>query len=169
MDAVRRRLSYANVIATIALFLALGGSAYAVSLGKNSVKSKNIAKGAVRTADIHNKAVSAAKLRPGAVPSNAIATNSVTATQLGPVVTRNKIVDSTSPEISAFAYCKPGEQLLGGGGSASAGNMIPRQSTPTQVDHDPVDGAPAQGWFVQFENPNGATSERVFAWAVCLQ
>jgi hypothetical protein len=169
VNAVRRRLTYANVTATIALFLALGGSAYAVTLGKNTVKSRNIAKGAVKTADIANKAVSSKKLKPGAVPSNAIAANSIDAGRLGPVVTRNKIIDSTSPEISATVYCKSGEQLLGGGGSASAGNMIPRQSTPTQVDHDPVDGAAAQGWFVQFENPNGATSERVFAWAVCLQ
>lgn len=45
---LRPRLSYANVIATTALFLALGGGAYAATqLPKNSVGSEQIKKGAV--------------------------------------------------------------------------------------------------------------------------
>jgi hypothetical protein len=44
----RPRLSYANVVSTIALFVALGGSAYAVtSLPKNSVWAKQLRNGAV--------------------------------------------------------------------------------------------------------------------------
>ncbi len=41
------RLSYANVVATLALVLAIGGgTVYAASeLGRNDVKSRNIAKG----------------------------------------------------------------------------------------------------------------------------
>jgi hypothetical protein len=38
MRAVRQRLTYANVIATLALFLVLGGAAYAATqLPRNSV------------------------------------------------------------------------------------------------------------------------------------
>lgn len=48
----RTGLTYANVVATIALFLALGGGAYAaVTLPKNSVKAKQIAKNAVGARD----------------------------------------------------------------------------------------------------------------------
>ena len=50
LDQLRRHLSYANVMATLALFVALGGSSYAaIELGRNSVKSRNIAPGAVTT------------------------------------------------------------------------------------------------------------------------
>ncbi len=48
-------MTYANVIATVALFVALGGGAYAAfHLPKNSVKSKNIVNGQVRDADLAN-------------------------------------------------------------------------------------------------------------------
>ena len=50
---LRAGITYANVMATIAVFLALGGGAYAAfSLPKNSVRSKNIVNGQVKTADL---------------------------------------------------------------------------------------------------------------------
>ena len=51
------RLSYSNVMATIAVFLALGGGAYALSLGKNAVKRKNLAPNAVNSKKIAPNAV----------------------------------------------------------------------------------------------------------------
>jgi hypothetical protein len=55
---VRRHLTYANVMATVAVFIALGGSAYAgITLSRNSVKSVHIANGQVRSADIRNGSV----------------------------------------------------------------------------------------------------------------
>ncbi len=49
LTRLRSRLTYANVVATIALFVALGGGAYAVlKLPKNSVKSKQIKNGQVK-------------------------------------------------------------------------------------------------------------------------
>lgn len=62
-SALRARLTYANVMATVAVFIALGGSSYAaVTLTKNSVKSKHIAKGAVKRSDIGKGAVNSAKV-----------------------------------------------------------------------------------------------------------
>jgi hypothetical protein len=58
------RFSYANVMATIAVFLALGGGAYAVTAKKNSVKSKSIKDGQVLTADLGSGAVTKPKLAP---------------------------------------------------------------------------------------------------------
>jgi hypothetical protein len=50
---LNRHLSYANVVPTHALFIALGGSSYAaVKLSKGSVKSRHIAKNAVTTQKI---------------------------------------------------------------------------------------------------------------------
>lgn len=53
------RLTYSNVVATLALFLALtGGIAWAAgNLGKNSVKSKNLAKGSVTSRAIKDRSV----------------------------------------------------------------------------------------------------------------
>src|SRR4051812_15136186 len=60
MSWVRERLGYANVVATIALFVALGGGAYAVGIGKNSVKSKHIKDGEVRSSDVQDGGIAAA-------------------------------------------------------------------------------------------------------------
>jgi hypothetical protein len=44
LGRVKDGLSYANVMATVAVFIALGGSSYAaVNLKKNSVRATNIA------------------------------------------------------------------------------------------------------------------------------
>lgn len=70
MKRLRSRLSYANVIATLALFLALGGGAYAaIKLPKNSVGSKQIKKNAVTSAKIKNGSLTAQDFKPGQIPA----------------------------------------------------------------------------------------------------
>jgi hypothetical protein len=50
---LRHHLSFANVVALLALFVALGGGAYAAfHLPKNSVRSKNIVDGQVKPVDL---------------------------------------------------------------------------------------------------------------------
>ena len=57
---IRRHLSYANVTATLALFLALGGGAYAI----DKVSSREIANGTIKSIDLKNrKAVRAADVK----------------------------------------------------------------------------------------------------------
>lgn len=74
------RLSYANVIATLALFLAVaGGTVYAASeIGRNDVKSKNIAKGAVKTSDLAAAAVTGAKVKDATITGGDLADGTVT-------------------------------------------------------------------------------------------
>ena len=74
MRAVRKRLSYANVVATIALFLALsGGVVWAAgkvgskSLKANAVTAGKIRRNAVTNAKIRSSAVTAPKIKSGAV------------------------------------------------------------------------------------------------------
>jgi len=58
MSRLRSHLSYANVMATVAVFIALGGTSYAVSqLPRNSVGPKQIRSGAVGASEIHTSAV----------------------------------------------------------------------------------------------------------------
>jgi hypothetical protein len=60
--------SYANVMATLAVFVALGGSSYAaVTLSQNSVKSGHIGKGQVRKSDIAKNAVTSSQVRDGSL------------------------------------------------------------------------------------------------------
>jgi hypothetical protein len=77
---IRQRLTYANVMSSIAVFLVLGGAtAFAAShLGKNSVGSKQLKKNAVTTAKIKKNAVTAAKIKKGAVTGAKIGSGAVT-------------------------------------------------------------------------------------------
>ena len=65
MRRARGKLTYANVIATLALFIALGGAtAIAASqLGKNSVGTKQLKKNSVTTAKIKKNAITGAKVK----------------------------------------------------------------------------------------------------------
>jgi hypothetical protein len=61
-------LNYSNIMATIAVFLALGGSSYAaVTLSRDSVRSKHIAKGQVKRSDIAPSAVSSDRVKDGSL------------------------------------------------------------------------------------------------------
>jgi hypothetical protein len=58
-----QRLTFANVTATLALFIALGGSSYAaLSLPRNSVGTQQLRPGAVRSPDVKNRSLGVADL-----------------------------------------------------------------------------------------------------------
>jgi hypothetical protein len=79
MQKFRARLTFANVVACMALFIALGGVGYAATkLPRNSVGSKQLKNGAVTSVKLKAKAVTAAKLGAGAVGTAALANGAVT-------------------------------------------------------------------------------------------
>jgi hypothetical protein len=85
----RRRLTYANVVSTLALFLALsGGLAWAAhkitskQIGKGAVKTKNLAKNAVRAKNLAKNAVTTSKLQANAVTNAKLADGSVNLAKL---------------------------------------------------------------------------------------
>lgn len=69
MKQIRKRLTYANVMSTLAVFIALGlsGAYAAEKLAKNSVGAKQLKKNAVTAAKLKAGAVGTAKLKDGAV------------------------------------------------------------------------------------------------------
>jgi hypothetical protein len=89
LRAVLRRLTYANVIATLALFLALGGGAVwaagksvntKIGTGKlkpNAVTAGKIKANAITTSKIRENAVTNAKIREGSVNFGKLATNTL--------------------------------------------------------------------------------------------
>ena len=69
MARIRSSLSYANVIATIALFVALGGGAYAaITLPKNSVGAKQLKKNAVVSSKVKNHSLLKRDFKAGQLP-----------------------------------------------------------------------------------------------------
>jgi hypothetical protein len=78
MSRLRNWLTYGNVTATIAVFLAISGTAAAVTLAPaNSVVSGSIKDGEVRTPDLASGAVTTAKLRDSSVGSGKVANGSL--------------------------------------------------------------------------------------------
>jgi hypothetical protein len=89
---LRPKLSYSNVIASIALFVALGGAAVAAGLPKGSVGPRQLKHGAVTAGAIRKGAVTAGKLAPKSVVAGKLGPNSVTPGNLGNgVITSAKI------------------------------------------------------------------------------
>ena len=77
------RPTYANVIATLALFIALGGVAVAAGLPKNSVGPRQLKRGAVTAAKIRKQAVTSGKLAPQSVTGGKLGANAVLPGNLG--------------------------------------------------------------------------------------
>jgi hypothetical protein len=76
----RLHLTYANVVSTLALFLALGGG---VAFAADKIRSGDLAPGAVHTSDLFKRAVTSGKLAVGAVRTNQIADGAVGSKQIG--------------------------------------------------------------------------------------
>ena len=141
------RMTYANVVSTLGLFIVLGGSSYAaVPFKSKSVRSKHIKKGEVTRADVRSNAVSSSKVAdrslllrdfaPGQIPQGpkgdkgqagapgAAGTTNVRA-RLGQSCTvtgpRN---ESTNPYCFDLpAFCADGERATGGG-IAPTGSLL---------------------------------------------
>jgi hypothetical protein len=99
LKQIRNRLTYANVMSSIAVFLILGGaSAFAATqLGKDSVGTKQLKKNAVTAAKIKKNAVTTAKIK----------TNAVTTVKIGnDAVTGAKVNESTLGEVPSAATAK---------------------------------------------------------------
>jgi hypothetical protein len=83
---IRRRLrrpSPAMVVACVALFVALGGASYAVTVPRNSVGPTQLRARAVTSTKLGNGAVTARAIRDGSVSGRKIAASSVHASDIG--------------------------------------------------------------------------------------
>jgi hypothetical protein len=98
---IRRHLSYANVTATLALFLALAGGAYAV--GK--ISSRDIANGAVRSIDLRNrKGVKAIDVRRNTLTGRQVSERKLDAESFAPIA-GEETVDGDPSSTAAFVDC----------------------------------------------------------------
>jgi hypothetical protein len=122
---LRRPFTYANVVATLALFLAIsGGAVYAATnLGKNAVKSTNIAAKAVKNRNLASNAVKAKNLAANAVTGAKIKKEAVTPGKLKKAsLTRANLAAGTLAglqvaEIASAAVPGLTTEVPGGGGT----------------------------------------------------
>lgn len=73
MGELRKRATFSNVVAVIALFIALGGASYAaIKIPKNSVGTKQLKKNAVNSSKVKNGSLLAKDFKKGQLPKGAI-------------------------------------------------------------------------------------------------
>jgi hypothetical protein len=102
LKQIRKRLTYANVMSTLAVFLILGGATALAASKKiganqikaNSIKTGKIVKEAVTAGKIKTGAITESRLADGAVTTNKIADNAVTSPKIAnDAVTTDKIAN----------------------------------------------------------------------------
>ena len=112
MKQIRKRLTYANVMSSIAVFLVLGGAAVAATqLPKNSVGTKQLKKNAVTKAKIKKNAVTTAKIK-----NDAVTGAKVNEGTLGTVPSAN-LANSIPPAEPTHLVGAPGEPPFENGSS----------------------------------------------------
>jgi hypothetical protein len=175
MRRTRRWLTPANVLASLALFVALGGTGWAgqvighgsigtAQLARNAVTAPKIAPAAVTESKIAKRAVVGGALGKGAVGSDAIAPGAITADRLAAGVVGSKFSTVRGPAVSLAASnfgqlvsvsCPAGQKAIGGGWD-SGYYAKPVSAAPTP------DGT---GWVVSFQ---ALLNAQVAVVAICV-
>ena len=179
MGRIRRVVTPANVIASMALFVALGGTGWAAQvignnsvgtpqLKSNAVSAPKLASNAVTTPKIASGAVTKSKIGKGAVTTDAIARGTVTADRIaagvvgGVAGSKISTVNSAAVTIPVqndgtpvTATCPAGQKAVGGGWNSGIWGFT--------ISEGPT--ADGTGWTVSFATgPQPAT---VTASAIC--
>lgn len=130
MTWIRQRLTYANVMSTVAVFLLLGGGA---AFAAKKIESRKIGSGQLRgasvtTAKIKRGAVTPSKIRKGAVKANKISIGAVTNAKLANgAVTLEKLVPGfvapVAEKLSRAANISAGGTVLAGSVGIAQANV----------------------------------------------
>jgi hypothetical protein len=170
MKRVERLLTPANVLASLALFFALGGTGWAGQvIGTGAVHTAQLARDAVTTPKIASGAVTKSKLGKGAVTDDAISLGTVTADRLasgvlgGVAGTKISTLNSPAANIppsndgtAVTATCAAGQKAVSGGWNAGLYSY-------TLSEGPTPDGT---GWTVVFGT--GSAPATVGVSVVCL-
>jgi hypothetical protein len=183
MQWIRRHLSFANAISVIALFVALGGTSYAVA--KNTIGAKQIKKDAVRASEIKSRAVGTSEVRnaallaedfkAGQLPAGAKGDKGDPGTFGGINVQFQQAAADLGDglELSLDVHCPAGQTAIGGGTRGDLTNSELTKVTASRPIISTVNsGAPADdgtftGWRGTFVNEENGAGIRPEVWVVC--
>ena len=143
----RPRLTFANVVSLVALFVALGGSAYAVSsLPKNSVGSRQLKKNSVTGRKVKNGSLSGADINESSLRDVPVG---VAIRQKVLTLANNSVAGAGAGADDGTVRCAVGEHAIGGGVRIDNGEQDQYivSSRPTVGDQGvPANGGTANGW-----------------------
>ena len=96
-----------NVVAYLALFCALGGTAYAaVQLQNNSVRSRHIAKGQVKTSDVARAAINSSRVKDRSLRRQDLAAGVIPASGSGSGLDADTIDGLNSNDLAQVVFRK---------------------------------------------------------------
>jgi hypothetical protein len=168
LDRLRSRLTYANVMSTIAVFAVLGGGgAYAAQkigakdIKKNAVRAKHVKQNQIGTKHLKKRAVTGAKIATGAVTTTKLADSAVTGPKvdestLGPVPNADRLDGLDSLDFvrgKGRRYVVRGTDAFSGPSTTLAsldvgGNLVLECRNPASVGSD-----------VTFANTSGTSAD----------
>jgi hypothetical protein len=176
LSRLRQRLTYANVMATIGVFLGLGGTAWAVAA--NSVGTAQLKNGAVTNPKLAANSIGTGKVIDGSLLKQDFKAGQVpAATNI--VVRRRDVVPGPYPISVLSVGCNAGEKLVGGGVvrvNHNGGYVVRSQdavamSAPVQSeDVLSVDGETPTKWLSAFlYTQSSEAGERIRHYAICAR
>jgi hypothetical protein len=164
-------------VSVLALFIALSGGAYALTIPKESVGAGQLKKNAVTSSKVKNRSLLAKDFKAGQLPVGATGAQGAKgdpgpAGQQGPkgdpgatnVTVRTAAGPAANPGFfsGVTVSCDPGEVATGGGVDRDAGlkgSVV--QSSPT-----PTSGRPT-GWSVVMRNDGASGTAATQAYVIC--
>jgi hypothetical protein len=118
--SLRDRLTYANVMSTIAVFAALGGTSYALTLPRNSVGAEQLQSNSVGSTEIRRRAVGSIEIRNRSIRLRDISTT-----------TRESLRDA--PGRPGVPFFQSVNSAGGGSGVGNARGLTPSGENGTLV------------------------------------
>lgn len=160
---ILRRPSLGTILGSLALMVALGGTAAALP-GTNTVNSGDVKPDTLKAADIKTGAVKSGEIDSGAVQDS----------ELGTIVVRTATTalgDGASGR--ATATCNAGEKIIGGGGEPQqqVSDFIYQGTHPSDGSGiRTTSGNSFTHWNTKGTNVAGATASiDLISYAICLQ
>jgi hypothetical protein len=131
MTRIRKVFTFSNVVACLALFLALGGTVYAAGkingkqIKTSSIPGNRLKASSVATKQLKSKAVTGGKVKPDSLTGNQIKESTLTGVSAASLATVSyasasvAIAKGSSTGTPGFAGCPPGTYVIGGGATLS--------------------------------------------------
>lgn len=155
---LRSKLTYANVAATIALFLVLTGVGFAIARG-GRIGTRQLKNGAVTRAKIHRGAVGRSQLANGAVGTGKISNSAVTTSKIATgAVTRQKIDNGSLPLLSTLNTGQTLRGMFDVGGTAPSAAEATFDGTTFQFPLVNAPSAPQANVLDLVANPSATTA-----------
>lgn len=159
---IRRHLSYSNLVATLALFVSLGAGAYAAGLGRNDVKSRNIADDTIKSRDVRDHTLLGPDIRDETLDFKEIREDRLDVSQFANVAS---IRGSCDPQQLTFVDCasvvvtaeQVSDVLVVAGGEQISQNGPSAGRCRIAVDGGPV-GEVSPGEFLNDNTEGSATN-----------